>query len=364
MAGELTVELGERTYKIICGSGLLKQTGPWLKDLDLAAPCLVVSNATVAGHYWPVMEQSLKAAGFQPHLALVPDGEEAKTLEVAAELYDAALAAGIERRAAVIALGGGVVGDTAGFIAATWLRGVPFVQVPTTLLAQVDSSVGGKVAVNHPGGKNLIGAFYQPLAVIADLDTLSTLPPREIRAGLAEVIKYGVIADAGFFAYLEDHLEEALAGDKEVLETIVLRSCAMKAAVVARDERESGLRAVLNFGHTIGHAVEAVTDFAAYRHGEAVAMGMAAAARIAVRRGMFSMEETRRLVRLLERAGLPVNLPSLDPAAFRAALGHDKKIHRGELRMVLPERLGKVCLVPVSIEEIMAEIKAKISAEG
>lgn len=359
MAGELNVDLGERSYKIHCGSGLLPVAGSILRNLNLAAPCLVVSNATVAGHYWPVLEQSLKTAGFQPHLALVPDGEEAKTLQVAASLYDSALAAGIERRAAVIALGGGVVGDVAGFIAATWLRGVPFIQVPTTLLAQVDSSVGGKVAVNHPGGKNLIGAFYQPLAVIADLDTLATLPPREIRAGLAEVIKYGVIGDASFFAYLEEHLEGALAGDKEVLETIVLRSCAMKAAVVARDERESGLRAVLNFGHTVGHAVEAVTGFTAYRHGEAVAMGMVAAARLAVRRGMFSMEETGRLVRLLARAGLPVTLPDLDPATFQAALGHDKKVRQGQLRMVLPERLGRVQVISVSIEEVMAQVFEK-----
>ncbi|WP_406676383.1 3-dehydroquinate synthase [Moorella sp. ACPs] len=356
MAGELKVDLGERSYKIICGSGLLKQTGTLLKNLDLAAPCLVVSNAIVAGHYWPTLEQSLKAAGFQPHLALVPDGEEAKTLKVAAELYDAALAAGIERGAAIMALGGGVVGDVAGFVAATWLRGVPFIQIPTTLLAQVDASVGGKVAVNHPRGKNLIGAFYQPAAVIADLDTLATLPPREVRAGLAEVIKYGVIMDAGFFTYLEDHLEGALNGEEGILETIVLRSCALKAEIVARDERESGLRAILNFGHTIGHAVEAVTGFTAYRHGEAVAMGMAAAARLAVRRGMFSEAEVGRLVRLLQRAGLPVDLPAVDPAAFQAALGHDKKIRQGLLRMVLPERLGRVQVTPVSLEEIMAVI--------
>lgn len=356
MAGELKVDLGERSYKIICGSGLLKQTGALLKNLDLAAPCLVVSNAIVAGHYWPTLEQSLKAAGFQPHLALVPDGEEAKTLKVAAELYDAALAAGIERGAAIIALGGGVVGDVAGFVAATWLRGVPFIQIPTTLLAQVDASVGGKVAVNHPKGKNLIGAFYQPAAVIADLDTLATLSPREVRAGLAEVIKYGVIMDAGFFTYLEDHLEDALSGEVEVLETIVLRSCTLKAEIVARDERESGLRAILNFGHTIGHAIEAVTGFDTYRHGEAVAMGMVAAARLAVRRGMFSEEETDRLVVLLLRAGLPVDLPAFEPAAFQAALGHDKKVRQGQLRMILPERLGRVQVTPVSLEEIMAVI--------
>ncbi|MGI9860047.1 3-dehydroquinate synthase [Moorella naiadis] len=354
MAGQLTVDLGERSYEIYCGSGLLPRTGFYLHTLDLAAPCLVVSNATVAGLYWPAIEISLKEAGFQPHLALVPDGEEAKSLEVAAGLYNAALDAGIERRAAVIALGGGVAGDVAGFIAATWLRGVPFIQIPTTILAQVDSSVGGKVAVNHPKGKNLIGAFYQPRMVLADTDALTTLPPREIRAGLAEVIKYGVIADAGFFAYLEEHLDQALRGDRGVLESIILRCCALKAKVVAGDEREKGLRAILNFGHTVGHAVEAVTGFNTYRHGEAVAMGMVAAARMAVQRGMFSAAETGRLVRLLERAGLPVTMPALDPAAFRAALGHDKKIAWGQLRMILPERLGRVQITPIAVEEIMA----------
>lgn len=356
MAGQLVVDLGERTYKIHCGSRLLLRTGSYLQNLDLAAPCLVVSNATVADLYWPAVEAGLKEAGFQPHLALVPDGEEAKSLEVAAELYNAALDAGIERRAAIIALGGGVVGDVAGFIAATWLRGVPFIQLPTTLLAQVDSSVGGKVAVNHPGGKNLIGAFYQPRVVLADTDTLATLPPREIRAGLAEVIKYGVIADADFFAYLEEHLEQALTGDRGVLENIILRCCALKAEVVAGDERESGRRAILNFGHTVGHAVEAVTGFNTYRHGEAVAMGMVAASRIATRRGMFTQAETSRLVHLLKRAGLPVELPTLDQAAFRKALGHDKKIARGQLRMVLPEKLGQVRITPINIEEIMAAV--------
>jgi 3-dehydroquinate synthase len=354
MAGELEVELGARSYKIYCGQGLLRKAASLLANLNLAAPCLVVSNSTVAGHYWPVLEQSLKAAGWQPHLALAPDGEEAKTLTVAARLYDAALAAGIERGSAIIALGGGVVGDVTGFVAATWLRGVPFIQCPTTLLAQVDASVGGKVAVNHPRGKNLIGAFYQPAAVIADLDTLTTLPPREIRAGLAEVIKYGVILDASFFAYLEEHLEAALGGAAEVLEAIVLRCCTLKAAVVAGDERESGRRAILNFGHTIGHAVEAGTGFTTYRHGEAVAMGMVAAARLAVRRGIFAEQETGRLVQLLQRAGLPVELPAVDREAFLAALGYDKKVKQGQLRMVLPEAIGRVQIVPVSLEEITA----------
>lgn len=352
----LSVDLGERTYPIHCGAGLLEQTGLLLKPLKLAESCLVVSNPTVAGLYWSGLEESLQATGFKPQLALTPDGEEAKTLKVVAELYDACLAKGIERDAAIIALGGGVVGDVAGFVAATWLRGVTFVQVPTTLLAQVDASVGGKVAVNHPQGKNLIGAFYQPAAVIADLDTLATLPLREIRAGLAEVIKYGAIADADFFTYLEENLDGVLTGQLEVLETIVLRCCALKADVVARDEREEGLRAILNYGHTIGHAVEAVTTYNTYRHGEAVALGMVAAARLAARQGMFSATNCKRLVHLLQRAGLPVAMPHVDRQALRGALEHDKKNRRGQLRMVLPQRLGQVNIVPVSWEEVMAAI--------
>jgi len=307
----------------------------------------------VASLYGPKVKESLEKAGFISLFEEVPDGEEAKSLGAAAELYDLALGVGWERRCPVIALGGGVVGDLAGFVAATLLRGVPFIQVPTTLLAQVDSSVGGKVAVNHPRGKNLIGAFYQPRLVVADLDTLRTLPERETRAGMAEVIKYGVIFDAGFFSYLEEHLEEALAGDTKVLEEIVLRSCRIKAEIVAWDEEERGLRAVLNFGHTAGHALEAATGFKRYRHGEAVGVGMVVASRLAVARGLFAEASLERLEGLLVRAGLPTRMPPLDWEAFAAALIRDKKVRHGKLRMVLPVELGRVTLAEVEEEEVL-----------
>lgn len=353
MAGQLQVELGERSYPIYCGSGLLEQLGELLTPLDLGRRCLVVTNPVVASLYGPKVKESLEKAGFISLFKEVPEGEEAKSLSAAAELYDLALDVGWERRCSIIALGGGVVGDLAGFVAATLLRGVPFIQLPTTLLAQVDSSVGGKVAVNHPRGKNLIGAFYQPQLVVADLDTLKTLPEREMRAGLAEVIKYGVIYDAGFFSYLEEHLEQALAGEAKVLEKIVLYSCRIKAEVVAQDEEERGLRAILNFGHTAGHALEAATNFNVYRHGEAVAVGMVVAARIAVNRGMFDTGNLERLQKLLKRAFLPTEMPSLDREAFLAALMRDKKVRDGRLRMVLPVELGRVKIMEVEAEELL-----------
>ncbi|MGB9860436.1 MAG: 3-dehydroquinate synthase [Moorellaceae bacterium] len=353
MAGRLRVELGERSYYIYVGSGLLERTGELLSSPDLGRRCLVVTNPVVASLYGSKVKESLEKAGFVPLFKEVPDGEEAKSLSVAAELYDLALSVGWERRCPILALGGGVVGDLAGFVAATLLRGVPFIQLPTTLLAQVDSSVGGKVAVNHPRGKNLIGAFYQPRLVIADLGTLKTLPDREWRSGLAEVIKYGVICDAGFFAYLEGHLERALSGEEPVLERIVLHSCRLKAEVVAQDEEEKGLRAVLNFGHTVGHALEAVTDFAVYRHGEAVAMGMVVAARIAVNRGLFSPEGLRRLEKLLRRASLPTEMPYVERTAFLSALVRDKKVRDGRLRMVLPVEIGRVKVLEVEAGEVL-----------
>ncbi|MDK2820113.1 MAG: 3-dehydroquinate synthase [Clostridia bacterium] len=357
MAGELEVALGNRAYKIHCGPELLQNVGSILKPLNLASTCLVISNSTVADLYWPHLEKSLITSGFKTELVLVPDSEDAKSLKVASELYDAALKAGIDRKSAIIALGGGVVGDLTGFVAATWLRGVPFIQIPTTLLAQVDASVGGKVAVNHPEGKNLIGAFYQPRAVIADLSTLRTLPKREIRAGLAEVIKYGVIADAEFFAFLEENLKGALAGQTEILEKIVLRCCAIKADIVAKDEREDNLRAILNFGHSVGHAVETVTGYVTYRHGEAVAIGMAAAVRLAVKKEMFTEAEADRLVKLIKEANLPVDVPKFNREEFKAALCHDKKVYNNKLHMILPTKLGKVEILPVIIDEVMAVIQ-------
>lgn len=353
MAGKLQVDLGERSYNIYCGQGLLEELGVLLQPLDLAKRCLIVTDEIVAPLYLSQVIQSLEAAGFIPLVKRVPPGEEAKSLKIASEIYDIALEAGWERRCPVLALGGGAVGDLAGFVAATLLRGVPFVQLPTTLLAQVDSSVGGKVAVNHPRGKNLIGAFYQPCLVVVDLSTLRSLPSRELSSGLAEVIKYGMIYDALFFAYLEKHVEKALEGEEKVLEKIVLRSCEIKAQIVAQDERERDLRAILNFGHTVGHALEAVTKFQIYRHGEAVAIGMMVATRIALRRGLISPEILERLEKLLRRTFLPVEMPEVDIESFLKALIRDKKVQDGKVRMVLPVGLGQVQIMEVDTREVI-----------
>jgi 3-dehydroquinate synthase len=271
-------------------------------------------------------------------------------------LYDYALENGLERQSAVVALGGGVIGDLAGFFAATYMRGVPFIQVPTTLLAQVDSSVGGKVGVNHPKGKNMIGCFYQPRLVFTDVATLRTLPRRELRAGLAEVIKYGVIWDEGFFCFLEKNLEGVFDLDQQVLTKIVRNSCAIKAEIVEKDEREAGLRAILNFGHTVGHAIEAITEYRVYRHGEAVALGMVVAATIAVRRGLLAPELKKRLVSFLERAGLPTGVPAFGEELLEI-MKKDKKVQRGRIRFVLPLALGQVEIFSdIEPEEIMAAL--------
>jgi 3-dehydroquinate synthase len=267
----------------------------------------------------------------------LPDGEAYKTLESASTVLDALVAAGANRDTTVVALGGGVVGDIAGFAAASYLRGVRYLQVPTTLLAQVDSSVGGKTGVNHPGGKNLIGAFHQPGIVLIDTDTLNTLPDRELRAGLAEVIKHGAIADVEFFAWLEANMRGLLARDPEALAHAVRRSCEIKAAVVAEDEREAGRRAILNFGHTFGHAIERCQGYGEWLHGEAVAAGMIMAAEF----GALDADEAGRLRRLVEAAGLPSAPPSVDAAALRAAMGMDKKVRRKSLHFVLLDGLGK-----------------------
>jgi 3-dehydroquinate synthase len=352
MPRELIVDLGARSYRILCGAGLLEQTGFLLAGLKLSPSCLLVTNATVGPLYASRVEASLQEAGFNSQTVVVPEGEAAKSLAVAARLYDAALEAGLDRQSAVIALGGGIVGDVAGFGAATFLRGVPFVQIPTTILAQVDASVGGKVAVNHPLGKNLVGAFHQPRLVVSDLATLATLPLREVKAGLAEVIKYGVIADAGFFAYLEEKVAAALALEPAVLAEIVYHSCLIKAHIVEKDECEGGLRAILNFGHTLGHALETLTGYGALHHGEAVAVGMVAAARLAQARGWLAAVEVGRLLNLLKQTGLPVAIPPLEQESLLKAIERDKKTRGGTLHMVLPRRIGKVEVVPVSLEEL------------
>jgi 3-dehydroquinate synthase len=352
----LKVELGERSYKILIGFGSLGQLGANLRPLKLASRLSLITDSTVGGLYGDRVRSILADSGYEVNYYELPGGEKYKTLQSAAAVYDHMVGEGMERGSAVVVLGGGVVGDLAGFVAATYMRGVPLVQVPTTLLAQVDSSVGGKVAVNHPRGKNLIGCFYQPRLVFADLQTLRTLPERELRAGLAEVIKYGVIWDQVFFCYLEQHLEQILGLEPEPLVEAVRRTCAIKAKVVASDEREQNLRGILNFGHTVGHALESLTNYQVYRHGEAIAIGMVVAAVLAVNRGLLAAADKERLVALLRRAGLPVSFPY--PAReVLALLSHDKKVFHGQLRFILPQKMGQVDIYTgVENDEIMAAL--------
>ncbi|KJS00665.1 MAG: 3-dehydroquinate synthase [Peptococcaceae bacterium BRH_c4a] len=341
------IDLGSRSYTIHIGRGLLASAGQIIKEVyPFISKAMVVTNPTVNSLYGHEVFNSLEEAGITPMLAEIPDGEEYKALSIAEGIYDLAYTAELDRKTPIIALGGGVVGDLAGFAAATYLRGVPFVQIPTTLLAQVDSSVGGKVAVNHPRGKNIIGAFYQPSVVMADLSTLKTLDQREMRAGMSEVIKYGVISDEKFFGWLEKNLERAMEQDSAVMENIVAVSCRIKAGVVQEDETEQGRRAILNFGHTVGHAVESLTGYGVYRHGEAVAVGMAAAARISEKMGLLDSRERQRLERLLNRAGLPVSVPvSLDRKDLISSMRRDKKVISSRLTFVIPEAIGRVRMV-------------------
>jgi 3-dehydroquinate synthase len=329
----LTVNLGDRSYPIAIGSGMLS-AGSHLADALAGSQCLVVSNVTVAPLYFEKLKLGLGDAAAD--LIELPDGEAHKTVSTVQSILDRLVESKAGRDVTIVALGGGVVGDIAGFAAACYMRGVAFVQVPTTLLAQVDSSVGGKTGVNHPGGKNLVGAFHQPRSVIIDTDTLSTLPDREFRAGLAEVIKYGAIADTEFLGWLEDNMATLLGRDPEALALAIRRSCEIKAAVVAEDEREAGKRALLNFGHTFGHAIENTVGYGEWLHGEAVAAGMLMAA------AMSDIEdaERQRLTSLVEAAGLPVDPPAAGAANLREAMKLDKKVQSNTIRLVLLRRLG------------------------
>lgn len=350
----IKVDLGDRSYPIYIGAGIVSELGNCLKKLPVGKNTLLITNSTVRNLYGPDAEKSLKEAGFLVTFGEIGDGEQNKTLATAGRLYDLAFDKGIDRRSPVVVLGGGVTGDVAGFVAATYLRGVPFIQVPTTLLAQVDSSVGGKVAVNHPRGKNIIGVFYQPGFVLADVALLKTLPPRELRSGLAEVIKYGVIWSADFFAWLEENIETLLAGDTEALIRVVQESCRIKAKVVEKDETEGGLRAILNYGHTVGHAVEALTGYGKYTHGEAVGIGMVSAARLAVALGLLNASDLSRIEVLIRRAGLALELPdNLAPKDLINSFYHDKKAAGGRLTFVLPLSIGKVSINKNLSDEII-----------
>ena len=338
----LNVELGTRRYPIHIGAGLLVRP-ELLRSYLTGGRVAIVTNDSVAPLYLERFGAGLDA--YQPLPIILPDGERYKTLEVLNTIFDALLAARCDRRTTLIALGGGVVGDMAGFAAASYQRGVPFIQVPTTLLAQVDSSVGGKTGVNHPLGKNMIGAFYQPRAVIIDTDTLHTLPDKELYAGLAEVIKYGLIRDAGFFDWLELNLDRLLERDADALAYAIERSCRNKAEVVAADETEAGLRAILNLGHTFGHAIETGVGYGEWLHGEAVAAGVAMAADLSQRIGYLRDTDVARIDRLLARAHLPVKAPAaLKAARFRELMAVDKKVLDGKLRLVLLEAIGRAVI--------------------
>jgi 3-dehydroquinate synthase len=334
----LNVELGNRSYPILIEGGLLGRPEVFARHLP-ARDALIVSNTTVAPLYLPRLVRSL--GGRRIVEVLLADGEVHKTLANAARVMDVMVANRFARDCAVLALGGGVVGDLAGFAAACYLRGVEFVQLPTTLLAQVDSAVGGKTGVNHPGGKNLIGAFYQPRLVVIDTDTLASLSARELRAGLAEVIKYALICDAGLFEWLEEHLESLLAGEARALRHIIRRSCEIKAAIVGRDEREHGERALLNLWHTFGHAIEAATAYTEWLHGEAVGAGLVMAAAMSQQSGLMPATDSERVRRLVARAGLPTRIASVSPNVARDFMGLDKKVLGGRLRLVLMRRIGE-----------------------
>ena len=328
------IHLGDRSYPILIGAGLLSAPSTWA-DLPKGSSALIVTNTTVAPLYAAAVQVALAPHFAQVHVLALPDGEAHKGWEALNQIFDLLLARACDRRTVLVALGGGVVGDMTGFAAACYMRGVPFVQVPTTLLAQVDSSVGGKTAINHPLGKNMIGAFYQPERVICDLHTLQSLPGRELSAGLAEVIKYGPIADMAFLDWIEAHLGDLLARDQAALAWAVQRSCQIKADVVGQDEREGGLRAILNFGHTFGHAIEAGLGFGEWLHGEAVGCGMVMAANLSERLGLVDAAFVQRLTRVIDRAGLPTVGPALGVDTYMHHMRVDKKAQAGDIRFVL-----------------------------
>lgn len=349
----LSVNLAENSYDIVIERGALSSLGQRCRAVGLKGVAAVISNPTVAALYGAAVQESLKAAGFTVASMEIPDGEEYKNSTTLNQLYDSLLSAGVDRSSFVVALGGGVVGDVAGYAAATWMRGVPFVQVPTTLLAQVDSSVGGKTGIDHPKGKNLIGAFYQPRLVLIDVDTLATLDQRQFRAGLAEVIKYGVAIDLPFFEFVETNSAAILAMDPDALIKIVLRSCQLKAEVVELDEKEAGLRAILNYGHTLGHAFESLSGYRGMVHGEAVAIGMVLAARVSAAEGLCSQEELLRISALIRRCGLPVEIPHYDRQQLLDAVAADKKSKGGNITFICNRGIGMYAMSHHTPEELL-----------
>jgi len=353
---KVKVELGSNSYEVYIGSGLLAQTGRWLRESGFSGKLVIITDPTVNRLYGEALKQSLTKEDFSVVTLQVPEGEEQKSLETAGRLYHELTSSNAERTTPILALGGGVIGDLTGFVAATYLRGVPLVQIPTTLLAQVDSSIGGKVAVDHGQLKNMVGVFYQPRLVIADTDTLRTLPTEELANGLAEVIKSAAIRDNKFFAFIEKNTDKIKALDEKVLEEIVFQSAKIKAEVVEKDERDLGLRNILNYGHTIGHAIESASDFKT-EHGGAVAIGMLAAAKISNKMGILDKNELVRLNNVIEKAGLPTEMPNLNVEKIMQTMKHDKKVLRDKIRFVLLKSIGSAFITdevsPSLVERVL-----------
>ena len=356
---KVRVDLGEKSYDIIIGYAIDRELVDFVKGAGYSRKALLVTDTNVGPLYAKQVQQLLAEAGLEAAVAQIPAGESSKTLTTANELFTRAIELGLDRKSPIFALGGGVVGDLAGFVAATYMRGVPFVQLPTSLLAQVDSSVGGKVAVNHVLGKNLIGAFYQPQAVFMELNFMKSLPRREIYTGLGEIIKYGIIYDAEFFAFLESNREAVLALEPEALVHIIARSCEIKAAVVSEDEKEAGLRRILNFGHTIAHAIEKETGYVRYNHGEAVATGMIGAAYISRELGLIGENEYNRVREMIARYNLPLQAAGVTVEDMYGDIFHDKKTIGGKVTWVLMEKIGKViCRNDVPAEAVKKAMAA------
>ena len=362
MTRRVEVALGERSYTIAIGEGLTEALIAFVRRAGYSPRGMLVTDTDVGPLYAERIAECIASAGVAAEIVMIPAGESSKTLDEANRLFTRAIELSLDRQSPIFALGGGVVGDLTGFVAATYMRGVPFVQLPTSLLAQVDSSVGGKVAVNHPLGKNLIGAFYQPDAVFMDLDLLKTLPAREIATGLGEIIKYGIIYDADFFAWLEEHCAQVLALEPAAAAHMIARSCEIKADVVRQDEREGGLRRILNFGHTIAHAIEKETGYVRYRHGEAVAIGMVGAAQISEEMGLLPAADRLRMESLIRAMGLPLTAEGVTADAMYEDLFHDKKTLGGRIHWVLAEGIGKVSVHSDVPEEIVRKTLLGLSS--
>ena len=341
----LAIDLDERSYEILIGLDLRKKVGEFLKAVFRPSRVVIITHPSINSTYGEEVIANCLDQGWTTDIIEVPEGEVSKSLGQVEKLYDRLLELNCDRKSVLIALGGGVIGDLVGFVAATYQRGINFIQVPTTLLSQVDSSVGGKTGVNHPKGKNMIGAFYQPRLVVTDLQTLKTLPIKEYRAGLAEIVKYGVISDASFFEFLEKNYKDILNLNHDCLSYIIENSCAIKAKVVEKDERETHHRMILNFGHTLGHAIESLTGYSRFVHGEAVAIGMVRAAELSHSMGKCSKEVPRRLEALLKNLGLPVEMPELDPTAVIESLYHDKKTMDNKIKFILVKEIGSIEIV-------------------